>query len=236
MVNTKSHLVVKLADLPGATVYGETYLKDGAPSLLTEEQAMLDKLVRGATPARLGTPMPAMGSAGPIPKSPLGLTYAHLREVEELEKQFNAEAKNSILAAFMPDVAMSAADDALDGAAEVGDVELDDVGHADPMEAEIPVSPAASPLRLKEEMPASEDGHVQIFNLTEQRWGESDFENRRVCTSCSVDVSYAMRYHAAVCHELSHFCPKLTPDLRLTPFPLHPHQMGKVYDNMKAFK
>eukprot|EP00971_Amphidinium_carterae_P295449 5867755-Amphidinium_carterae.1 len=79
LVNTKSHLVVKLADLPGAIVYdirmGETYLKQGAPFLLykfynggetrdgdlqerliPEEQA-LDKLFRGASPARPGTPM-----------------------------------------------------------------------------------------------------------------------------------------------------------------------------------
>eukprot|EP00971_Amphidinium_carterae_P195151 3872589-Amphidinium_carterae.1 len=61
----------------------------------------------------------------------------------------------------MPDVAMSGADDPVDIVAEVGDVEFDDAGHADPMESEIPVTPAASPLRLKEEMPASDDGHIQ---------------------------------------------------------------------------
>eukprot|EP00971_Amphidinium_carterae_P168178 3332245-Amphidinium_carterae.1 len=61
----------------------------------------------------------------------------------------------------MPDVAMSVADDPLDIVDEVGDVEFDDEGHADPMEAEIPVTPATSPLRLKEEIPASDDGHIQ---------------------------------------------------------------------------
>eukprot|EP00971_Amphidinium_carterae_P242298 4810819-Amphidinium_carterae.2 len=103
-----------------------------------------------------------MGSTDLIPKSPLGLTDAHFREVEELEKQFHDVKKNSIIAAFMPDVAMSACDDLVDIVAEVGDVELDDAGHADPMEAEIPVTPAASPLRLNKEMPASDDVHIQV--------------------------------------------------------------------------
>eukprot|EP00971_Amphidinium_carterae_P030713 604464-Amphidinium_carterae.1 len=69
---------------------------------------MLDKLFKSASPARPGTPMPAMGPTDILhtdllTKSPLGLTHAHLRDVEELEKQFHDEKKNSITAAFMPD-------------------------------------------------------------------------------------------------------------------------------------
>eukprot|EP00971_Amphidinium_carterae_P119368 2364315-Amphidinium_carterae.2 len=107
-----------------------------------------------------------MRSTDPIPKSQLGLTDVHLRRWRNL-KRFHDEAQNSINAAFMPDVAMRAGDDPLHSVAEVGDVEVDDAGHADPMEAEIPVTPAASPLRLKKEMPASDDVHIQVFDVIE---------------------------------------------------------------------